>query len=111
LSGGQWIFDGGVNYADAQALALQIPASQVNSGQSNLNDATSAHLVYTDASGVEHAMWYPTAKNLYYLLSNFDKMLRQTPQFGNSPLQIAVWYRATWEPTDVWPMIDPLIQH
>ena len=110
LSGGQWIFDGGMNYADAQTLVSQIPTSEVNSSQSNLNDATSAHLVYTDTSGIEHSMWYPTAKNLDYLLSNFYKMLQQTPQFGKSPFQIAVWYRATWEPGDVWQMIDPLIQ-
>ena len=110
-SGGQWIFDSGVLYQDAQTLVSQIPPSQVNNSLSNLNDATSAHLVYTDASGVEHSMWYPTAKNLYYLISNFDKMLRQTAQFGNSHLQIAVWYRATWEPGDVWQMIDPLIQN
>ncbi len=109
-SGGQWIFDSGVLYQDAQALVAQIPASEINSGMSNLNDATSAHIVYTDASGVEHAMWYHTAKNLYYIISNFDKILQQTPQFGNNHLQIAVWYRATWEPGDVWQMIDPLIQ-
>jgi hypothetical protein len=110
-SGGQWVFDSGVLYQDAQTLVSQIPASEINNSLSNLNDATSAHLVYTDASGVEHSMWYPTAKNLYYLISNFDKMLRQTAQFGNSHLQIAVWYRATWEPGDVWQMIDPLIQN
>jgi len=110
-SGGQWVFDSGVLYQDAQKLVSQIPASEVNNSLSNLNDATSAHLVFTDASGVEHSMWYPTAKNLYYLISNFDKMLRQTAQFGNSHLQIAVWYRATWEPGDVWQMIDPLIQN
>lgn len=110
-SSGQWVFDSGVLYQDAQTLVSQIPLSEVNNKLSNLNDATSAHLVYTDASGVEHSMWYPTARNLYYLISNFDKMLRQTAQFGNSQLQIAVWYRATWEPGDVWQMIDPLIQN
>ncbi len=111
LSGGQWIFDSGVLYQDAQTLVSQIPASEINNSLSDLNDATSAHLVYTDTSGVEHSMWYPTAKNLYYLISNFDKMLHQTAQFGNSSLQIAVWYRATWEPGGVWSMIDPLIQN
>ena len=38
-------------------------------------------------------------------------MLQQAPQFGKGHLQIAVWYRATWEPGDVWGMIDPLIQN
>jgi hypothetical protein len=108
-SGGQWIFDGGVLYQDAQALVARIPTAEINSGMSNLNDATSAHIVYTDSSGVEHSMWYHTAKNLYYLISNFEKILQQTPQFGSNHLQIAVWYRATWEPGDVWQMIDPLL--
>jgi len=36
-------------------------------------------------------------------------MLQQTRQFGKSHLQIAVWYRATWEPANVWTLIDPLL--
>ena len=109
MSGGRWVFDGGVNYQDGVNLANQIPASQVNASMSNLNDTTCAHLVYTDSSGVMHSMWYHTAKNLYYIISSFENILKQTPQFGNNQLQIAVWYRATWEPGDVWGMIDPLL--
>jgi spore germination protein YaaH len=109
LEGGQWVFDTGVTYQDAQALISQIPPSQIDATASNLNDSTSAHLVYTDSSGVEHSMWYHTAKNLYYIITNFKSILQQVPQFRNSHLQIAVWYRATWEPGDLWPMIDNVL--
>jgi spore germination protein YaaH len=109
LEGGQWVFDTGVTYQDAQALISQIPPSQIDATASNLNDPTSAHLVYTDSSGVEHSMWYHTAKNLYYIITNFKSILQQVPQFRNSYLQIAVWYRATWEPGDLWPMIDNVL--
>jgi hypothetical protein len=74
-----------------------------------LNDPTCAHLVYTDSSGVKHSLWFHTAKNLYYVISNFEKILKQVPQFGHSNLQIAVWYRASWEPGDVWPLIDNIL--
>jgi len=109
LQGGQWVFAGGVNYADGVALVNQIPASQIDTANSNLNDLTCAHLVYTDSSGVKHSLWYHTAKNLYYIISNFRQILEQTPQFHHSNLQIAMWYRATWEPSDVWKMIDPIL--
>jgi len=109
LQRGQWVFDNGVYYQDAQALVSQIPASQIDAGASNLNDPTCAHLVYTDSSGVEHSLWFHTAKNLYYIITNFKKILAQVPQFGNSHLQIAVWYRATWEPGDVWHLIDNVL--
>lgn len=109
LEGGQWVFDTGVTYQDAQALISQIPPAQIDATASNLNDPTSAHLVYTDSSGVEHSMWYHTAKNLYYIITNFKSILQQVPQFRNSHLQIAVWYRATWEPGDLWPMIDNVL--
>jgi len=109
LSGGQWVFDTGVTYQDAQALVSQISPSQIDPTASDLNDPTSAHLVYTDSSGVEHSVWYHTAKNLYYIITNFEKILQQVPQFKNSHLQIAVWYRATWEPSNLWPMIDNVL--
>ena len=109
LQGGQWVFAGGVNYADGVALVNQIPASQIDIANSNLNDLTCAHLVYTDSSGVQHSLWYHTAKNLYYIISNFRQILEQTPQFHHSNLQIAVWYRATWEPSAVWKMVDPIL--
>jgi hypothetical protein len=36
-------------------------------------------------------------------------MIEQVPQFDHSHLQIAVWYRATWEPGDVWPMLKDVL--
>jgi len=107
--GSGWVFDGNVNYSDAQALVAQVPSSQVDMVASNLNDPTAAHLVYTDSSGVKHSLWYHTAKNLYYVITNFKHILEKVPQFGHSNLQIAVWYRATWEPGDVWPMLTKVL--
>ncbi|MGI9058063.1 MAG: hypothetical protein ACR2H5_05755 [Ktedonobacteraceae bacterium] len=109
LQGGQWVFNGGVNYADGVAQVQQIPASEIDTANSNMNDLTCAHLVYTDASGVKHSMWYHTAKNLYYIINNFRQVLKQTPQFHHSNLLIAVWYRATWEPGEVWKMLTPIL--
>ncbi len=109
LSGGQWIFDGGANYSDAQAFVSQLNPSEIDVAATNLNDPTSAHVVYTDSSGVEHALWYHTAKNLYYIITNFQQILKKVPQFKNSYLQIAVWYRATWEPTALWPMLAKVL--
>jgi len=109
LEGGKWVFDNGVNYQDAQALVSQLSPSQIDAGASNLNDPTSAHVVYTDSSGVKHALWYHTAQNLYYIITNFQKILEQVSQFGNSHLVIAVWYRATWEPAGVWALIDNVL--
>ncbi|HWZ20548.1 MAG TPA: hypothetical protein VNW73_17260 [Ktedonobacteraceae bacterium] len=109
MQGGKWVFDTGVNYADGQALVSQIPQSEIDTAASDLNDPTCAHLVYTDSGGVKHSLWFHTAKNLYYVISNFEKILKQVPQFGHHYLQIAVWYRATWEPGDVWSLIDNIL--
>jgi len=107
--GSNWIFDGGANYQDAQVLVGQIPASEIDTSSSDLNDPYAAHIVYTDTSGVKHAMWYHTAKNLYRIITEFQRILEQVPQFEHSHLQIAVWYRATWEPGDLWAMLDPVL--
>ncbi|MGZ3630145.1 MAG: hypothetical protein ACXVDN_21100 [Ktedonobacteraceae bacterium] len=109
LVNGNWVFDTGVNYADGVALVSKIPQSEIDTAASDLNDPTCAHLVYTDSSGVKHSLWYHTAKNLYYVISNFEKILNQVPQFKHSHLHIAVWYRATWEPGDVWSLIDNIL--
>jgi hypothetical protein len=109
LQGGQWVFDSGVNYADGVNIVQQVPASQIDAAASNLNDITCAHLVYTDSSGVKHSLWYHTAKNLYYIITNFKQMLEQTPQFHHSHLLLAFWYRATWEPGDLWPMLNKVL--
>ena len=109
MQGGKWVFDDGVNYSDGEVLVSQIAQSQIDTAASDLNDPTCAHLVYTDSKGVKHSLWFHTAKNLYYVISNFEKILKQVPQFGQSNLQIAVWYRATWEPGDVWSLIDNIL--
>jgi spore germination protein YaaH len=101
-SGSDWSWDGGVNYQEAVDLVKQIPDSQIDHSASNLNDPYAAHLVYTDAQGVKHTIWYHTAQNLQRIIKEFQQILRATPQFHNANLQIAVWYRATWEPTDLW---------
>ena len=109
LENGNWVFDTGVNYADGVALVSKIPQSEIDAAASNLNDPTCAHLVYTDSNGIKHSLWYHTAKNLYYVISNFEKILNQVPQFKHSHLQIAVWYRATWEPGGVWSLVDNIL--
>ena len=109
MSGGQWTFSTGINYSNAQTLIAQLPQSEINASLSNLNDPTSAHFAYTDSSGTEHYVWYHTAQNLDYIISNFKNILESTPQFDHSHFMIAVWYRATWEPQNVWPMIDKLL--
>lgn len=108
LAKGQWIYEDQV-YQDAPQLAASIPANEINSAMTNLNDPIAAHIVYTDTSGVEHALWFQTAQNLYNIVSQFKQILRQTPQFGRGHLQIAVWYTATWEPGGIWTKIDPLV--
>jgi hypothetical protein len=109
LQGGNWTFEAGVNYQDGVNIASQIAPSQIDSNASDLNDPTCAHLVYTDSAGVKHSLWYHTAKNLYYIITNFRQILEQTPQFKHSHLLIAVWYRASWEPGDVWSMLKPVL--
>nr|BBH91957.1 hypothetical protein KTA_01560 [Thermogemmatispora argillosa] len=108
---GHWIFDGGINYADAVALVKSIPANQIDQQASNLNDPYAAHLVYTDSNGVRHAIWYHTAANLLRIIREFRAILQQTPQFSSAHayLQIAVWYRATWEPGTLWRALLPVL--
>ncbi|HXX78043.1 MAG TPA: hypothetical protein VEI53_06120 [Ktedonobacteraceae bacterium] len=109
LENGKWVFDTGVNYSDGVALVSHIPQSQIDTAASDLNDPTCAHLVYTDSSGVKHSLWYHTAKDLYTIISRFEIILNQVPQFKHSHLQIAVWYRATWEPGGVWSLVDNIL--
>lgn len=108
LSGGKWIYDG-PDYDDAQAFVSQLDPSEIDAASSNLNDPSSAHVVYTDSSGVEHALWYPTAQNLYHIITSFQQILKRVPQFQRSYLQVAFWYRATWEPTALWPMLAKVL--
>jgi len=107
--GEKWVFDRGVTYQDAQTLVEQVPQAQIDIGASDLNDPYAAHLVYTDASGVKHALWYHTARNLLHIITEFRQVLEQEPNFANSHLQIAAWYRATWEPGDLWSLLLPVL--
>lgn len=105
VSGGSWVYDGLIAYQDARTLYSQLATTQIDAGASDLNDTTSAHFVYTDAARVKHAVWYHTAQNLYGIITNFRQILEQQPQFAGSHLQIAVWYRLTSEPGDLWAML------
>jgi hypothetical protein len=107
--GEKWVFDRGVTYQEAQTLVEQVPQAQIDIGASDLNDSYAAHLVYTDASGVKHALWYHTARNLLHIITEFRQVLEQEPNFANSHLQIAAWYRATWEPGDLWSLLLPVL--
>jgi spore germination protein YaaH len=104
-SNGKWIFDGTIAYQDAQQITTQISASQIDATASDLDDPANAHLVYSDEAGVKHALWYLTARNLYTIITAFYQKLEELGAFGTSYLQIAVWYRTTSEPGELWPML------
>lgn len=106
LENGSWVFNAGINDKDAINLVASIPTARIDPTASDLNDATSAHLTYTDSSGIQRTVWYPSTKNLVTIVTQFRQILKQTPQFHNAQLAIAVWYRASWEPDDVWSPMD-----
>jgi hypothetical protein len=106
LDNGNWVFNSGINDKVAQNLIADIPAAQIDQTTSNLNDATSVHITYTDSSGIQRTVWYPSGKNLVNIVTEFRQILKQTPQFQHSQLAVAFWYRAAWEPDDVWAPLD-----
>jgi hypothetical protein len=106
LDNGNWVFNSGINDKVAQNLIADIPAAQIDQTASNLNDATSVHITYTDSSGIQRTVWYPSGKNLVNIVTEFRQILNQTPQFQHSQLAVAFWYRAAWEPDDVWTPLD-----
>jgi len=103
-----WIFDGLITFEAAQTLMRQAMPAHIDANASKLQDPYAPHFVYTDASGVKHAVWYPTDKSLYDIIAGFWQVLKQEPQFAHSRLQIAVWWRTTEEPQDFWPLLDTL---
>jgi spore germination protein YaaH len=105
---GSWVSDGSVTYQQAQALIEQVSPAQIDTSASNVNDSYTPHLIYTDASGVRHALWYFTPKSLYNVIVSFRQTLSQKPQFAHGLLQIAVWWRTTQEPQEFWSMLDTL---
>ncbi len=106
LENGNWVFNSNINDKVAIDLVATIPTTRIDQTASDLNDATAAHLTYTDSAGIQRTVWYPSTKNLVNIVTEFRQVLKQTPQFQNSQLAIAVWYRASWEPDDVWSPLD-----
>jgi len=107
-SNGSWVFDGDVTFQESQAILSQLTPAQIDTAATNEGDAYMPHVVYTDASGVKHALWYLSAQNLYNIVTGFWQSLQLEPQFNGSHLQIAVWWRTTAEPQDFWPLLDKL---
>ena len=106
LENGNWVFNSGINDKVAQDLIANIPATQIDQTTSDINDAASVHITYTDSSGIQRTVWYPSGKNLVNIVTQFRQILQQTPQFQHSQLAVAFWYRASWEPDDVWSPLD-----
>jgi len=104
-SNAKWIFDGLISYQEALHIRSQVTATHINMATNNLDGATDAYLVYRDKAGVQHALWYHTARNLYTIIAAFNRALEETPEFGTAVPQIAVWYRSTQEPSELWPML------
>lgn len=109
MNNGNWTFNNGVTYQEAQTLIANLPPTQINQDTSDLNDPTSAHLTYTDTHGVTRTVWYPTERNLVNIVTEFRKVLEQTPQFKGGQLAIAVWYTAQWAPSDLWSSLNPVL--
>src|SRR5947209_1567623 len=106
--GNKWAFDGIISYQVAQAMVQYGMTVHIDSSASNLHDFYAPHLVYTGASGIKRAVWYPTASGLYSIIFAFMQIVRQEPTAGTNRLQIAVWWRTTQEPSDFWPLLDNL---
>lgn len=105
---GQWVFDGIVAYQDAMNTVDGVSLSQVDQVDSSLQDAYQPHLVYTDQSGVTHALWFMNAQSLGNIFRDFQNILRKQPQFTQGHLQFAVWWRTTSEPAGFWQRADML---
>ena len=101
FSNNQWVLDRSLTYQEAQNVINKISQEQVDQKNTDTQPVNSPHIVYTDASGIKHALWYPTAKTLVLLIANFKIA-------EHSNIQFAVWWRTTAEPTDFWSMIDKL---
>jgi len=105
---GQWVFDGTIDYQDAMNIVESTSTSHINQAQSSMQDAYQPHLVYTDATGVTHSLWFMTAQSLHAIMRDFQTFLRQQPQLAQSQLQFAIWWLTSAEPVDFWQMVDSL---
>jgi hypothetical protein len=105
---GQWVLDGTIDYQDAMNIVESTSTSHINRAQSSVQDAYQPHLVYTDATGVTHSLWFMTAQSLHSIMRDFQTFLRQQPQLAQSQLQFAIWWLTSAEPVDFWQMVDSL---
>lgn len=105
---GGWIFDGDLTYQQSQNILNQLTPTQIDTANSDQQDAYTPHVVYTDASGVRHSLWYLSGQNILNIVSGFWQIIQMVPQFNSTHLQIAVWWRTTAEPQNFWPQLDKL---
>lgn len=106
----KWVFDGIITYQAAQAMIQQVTPSQIDVHASDLNDFYAPHLVYSDASGMKHAVWYMTPRSLYSIIVLFNQAMQEEPGFTGY-LQLAFWLRTTQEPSGFWQLLDTLYWH
>jgi spore germination protein YaaH len=107
-SGGQWVFDGVVDYQDAMSTIDQVDQGQIDQADSNLQDPYQPHLVYTDASGVMHSLWFMNGTSLEHIMHDFQQLLRKEPHFAQGKLQFATWWSTIQQPPDFWQKVDTL---
>ena len=105
---GGWVFDGDLTFQETQNILSQLTPAQIDAANSNQKDAYTPSVVYTDASGVKHSLWYLNGQNIYNIVAGFWQTLQMEPQFNSAHLQIAVWWRTTNEPQTFWPLLDKL---
>lgn len=103
----KWVFDGIITYQAARAMIQQAAPSRIDIHASDLNDFYAPHLVYSDASGMKHAVWYMTPRSLYSIIVLFKQAMREEPGFTGY-LQLAFWLRTTQEPSGFWQLLDTL---
>lgn len=105
---GGWVFDGDLTYQAALSIVNALTPAQIDASASNLHDTYSPYVVYTDSSGVKHALWYLNGPGLYHIVTGFWQILQQEPRFGPGPMAIGVWWRTSEEPQQFWPLLDTL---
>jgi spore germination protein YaaH len=107
-SNGGWVFDGDLTFEASQAILNQLTPAQIDAAATDEQDVYAPHIVYTDASGVKHSLWYLAPQNLYNVITGFWQSIQMEPQFNSTHLQIAVWWRTNEEPRNFWPLLDKL---
>ena len=105
---GGWVFDGDFTYQETQNILSQLTPAQIDAAASNQKDPYTPSVVYTDASGVKHSLWYLSGQNIYNIVVGFWQTIQMEPQFDSTHLQIAVWWRTTNKPQNFWPLLNKL---